>query len=51
MEKNKINDEGYVIVRGDRSCVWKLEAKRNAADYIRELLKEEIDAGKVMVIR
>ena len=50
MGKNKINDDGYVIVRGDRSGVFFGQlASRNGQEV--ELLKDEIEAGKVMVIR
>lgn len=47
----RLDDNGNVGLFPADGGVWKLEAKRNTADYIRDLLKEEIEAGKVMVIR
>lgn len=46
----RVKDGGRIALFENDGQAWKLEAQRNASDYLREALAEEIVAGTVVVV-
>lgn len=46
----RVRDGGKMALYEADGGMWKLEAQRNASDYLREALAEEIAAGTVVVV-